>query len=201
MDKPAIYVVDDHEAQLALIVTWLRTAGYAVYPFSSGAEFLADAKLTAPGCLLLDNAMPGLTGLQVQEHMARMEHGLPTIFMSGASSYEDVFTATRNGAFAFLQKPVEREHLLLVLDQAVAASREQQTVREATLDMRKLYEGLTQREKDVFQQLVAGTVNKMISRRLDIALRTVEYHRANIQRKLNARSLEELIALARKLGF
>jgi FixJ family two-component response regulator len=201
MDKPTIYVVDDHDAQLQLVVTNLRTAGYKVNPYSSGRDFLSDAQLSAPGCVVLDNAMPDLTGLQVQEHMSGMSHGLPIIFLSGESSYEDVFTATRKGAFAYLQKPVDSEHLRLVVEQAVAVSREMTGVREATLDMRKLYEGLTEREKDVFQLLVAGMVNKSISRKLAIALRTVEYHRANIQRKLNARSLEELIALARKLGF
>lgn len=201
MDKPTIHVVDDNEEQLQLVVTNLRRAGYKVSPHSSGTEFLRDATLGAPGCILLDNAMPDLTGLQVQECMAGMSHGLPIIFMSGESSYEDVFTATRKGAFAFLQKPVDKEHLLMVVEQAVAVSREQADVRAATLDLRKLYEALTEREKDVFQSLVAGMVNKSIARKLEIALRTVEYHRANIQRKLNARSLEDLIALGRRLGF
>ncbi len=201
MSMPTIHVIDDNELQLEVVVKNLRTAGYKVVPFSSGPEFLRDAQLVAPGCVLLDNAMPDLTGLQVQERMVGMNHGLPVVFMSGESSYEDVFTASRKGAFAFLQKPIDKEHLLLVIEQAVDVSRELADVRQATLDVRKLYDGLTDREKDVFQLLSAGMVNKAISRKLDIALRTVEYHRANIQRKLNVRSLEELIALGRKLGF
>lgn len=201
MSMPTIHVIDDSDVHLQLLTTILRTAGYKVYPYASGVDFLRDSQLTTPGCILLDNAMPELTGLQVQEHMVGMSHGLPVIFMSGESSYEDVFTATRKGAFAFLQKPVDNEHLLLVIQQAIAVSRELSDVRQATLDIRKLYDSLTDREKDVFQLLSAGMVNKSISRKLDIALRTVEYHRANIQRKLNVRSLEELIALGRKLGF
>jgi two-component system response regulator TtrR len=201
MSMPTVHVIDDSEVHLQLLATILRNAGYKVNPYASGTEFLREPQLTPPGCILLDNAMPELTGLQVQEHMEGMSHGLPVIFMSGESTYEDVFTATRKGAFAFLQKPVDNEHLLLVVQQAIAVSRELADVRQATLDTRKLYDALTDREKDVFQLLSAGMVNKSISRKLDIALRTVEYHRANIQRKLNVRSLEELIALGRRLGF
>lgn len=198
---PTVYVVDDSRENLRALAVLLEASGYAVKAFSSGQELL-DANIdTGPGCILLDNAMPGMTGIEVQEIIANSWIGLPIIFMSGNSSYEDVFSATRKGAIAFLQKPITRTRLLEEVERAVFLSREQLAQHAATDNHVVLYEQLTDREKEIFKLLAAGKHNKMISNTLGISLRTVEYHRANILKKLKAYFLSDLIAIAKSVGL
>lgn len=198
--SPTIYIVDDSRDNLLALEALLLDSGYTVKTCQSGQELL-DTVERGPGCILLDNAMPGMTGVHVQAVMLKSNVDLPIIFMSGNSSYEDVFAATRNGAQAFLQKPFTRQRLLEEVARAMHLSKEMQASQEASETSAALYETLTDREKEIFQLLVAGKQNKMISNQLGISLRTVEYHRANIQTKLKANFLSDLIAVAKNVGL
>lgn len=198
---PHIYLVDDNAANLELLSGYLAETGYTLHSYTSGEAFVNAKLATAPGCIILDNMMPGLSGLDVQSAFIARNSTLPVIFMSGDSSYEDVFTATRNGALAFLQKPVNKLKLLEVVEQALARSQNHSDQARSQNSDQLLYESLSAREKEIFKLLVDGKSNKMISRKLDIALRTVEFHRANIQKKLKAGFLSELISIARNAGL
>jgi FixJ family two-component response regulator len=201
-DRPAtVYIVDDSKDNLGALAALLQDSGYTVRTFDSGQQLLDAEVDAAPGCILLDNAMPGMTGIEVQNVIAKTRITLPIIFMSGASSYEEVFEATRNGAYAFLQKPITRQRLLEEVERAVSISSERLASSAKTEIHLAMYESLTSREKEIFHLLIAGKHNKMISNKLGISLRTVEYHRANIQKKMNALFLSDLIAIARSVGL
>src|SRR5690606_38177189 len=117
-----------------------------VKAFASGQQLLDTSVETGPGCILLDNAMPGMSGIEVQSAIAKSGITLPIIFISGDSSYEDVFAATRNGAYAFLQKPITRKRLLEEVERAVSLSRELQQHEVTTTAHIALYDNLTDRE-------------------------------------------------------
>lgn len=197
---PTIYIVDDNEEHLRLSASFLHSQKWQIRTFPSGTALL-EAELPAPGCILLDNMMPELTGVEMLTFLRERCLHLPIVFMSGESNYDQVFTATRQGAFAFLQKPVSGERLRQTVEKALAHSEHLMSEHEARGDVQELYNKLTDREKEIFQLLASGKHNKMISNTLGISLRTVEFHRANIQRKLKANFLSDLIAIAKNLGI
>ncbi|HTQ99868.1 MAG TPA: response regulator [Candidatus Acidoferrum sp.] len=198
--QATVYIVDDNEDHLQLAASLLKSGDWQVKTFASGKALL-DFPLQAPGCVLLDNLMPELTGIELQAGLNERCQNLPVIFMSGESSYDQIFTATRAGAVAFLQKPVTGERLRQEVRKALAHSKALLADQGRTSDHQALFAKLTDREKEIFGLLVSGKHNKMIANTLDISLRTVEFHRANIQRKLNANFLSDLIAIARTLNL
>ena len=198
-DAPRVYIVEDDPASLAVVSAYLDGLGYLISTYESGVQFLETSHLQAPGCILLDNLMPGMSGVEVQNRVIALDSRLPVIFMSGHSSYEDVFAATKLGALAFLQKPVSRDQVRAAVALALTLSRELTDKFSAIARARTLFASLTEREREVFQLLTDGKPNKMIARKLVISLRTVEFHRANIQTKLQTNSLSDLIAIARWL--
>ena len=197
---PNIYIVDDDPASLFLVSAYLDGLG-EIRTYESGVQFLEASHLQAPGCILLDFQMPGLTGVEVQNRVIALDSRLPVIFMSGESTYQDVFEATRNGALAYLQKTMTRTKTRAVVEQALALSRDLTDKFHSIAKARTAYANLTDREKQVFALLVDGKPNKMIARKLDVSLRTAEFHRANIQKKLQANMLADLIAIARWLDL
>jgi two-component system response regulator FixJ len=200
-DAPNVYIVDDEPASLFLVSTYLEGMGCEIRTYESGVEFLEASHLQAPGCILLDFQMPGLTGIEVQSRVIALDSRLPVIFMSGASTYEDVFEATKNGALAYLEKPLTRAKTRAAVDQALALSRELTNQFSSIARSRTAFANLTDREKQVFQLLVDGKPNKLIARKLAVSLRTVEFHRANIQKKLQANTLADLISIAKWLDL
>ncbi len=199
--SPKVYIVDDNPDHLNLMAQYLAGTGYQIETYASGVEFIQSGFQSAPGCILLDNMMPDMTGIQVQNEILALNSQLPIIFMSGHSSYEEVFTATLNGAVAFLQKPVSKERLCATVQRAVTLSTEMRESMVSTMNARMLFDSLTEREKEVFHLLIAGKHNKMIANKLDISLRTVEFHRANVLEKLHANFLSDLISIAKNLGL
>ncbi len=199
-EKPLVLVVDDNPAHLQVVAAYLSGSGVEVRTYASSIEFMQTPLPLRPGCILLDNQMPDMTGLQVQEALFDKAPTWPVVFMSGDSTYADVFTAGRRGALAFLQKPFDRTRLLTAVNTAIEQSQTLLASHLAANDARQRYASLTDREREVFLLLVAGKSNKMVARDLDIAPRTVEYHRANIQTKLKVLRLEDMITLAREVG-
>ena len=198
-DQFSVYAVDDNDAQLRLVASYLDDTGYRLLTFNSARDFLAGTS-EAPGCILLDNMMPDLSGLEIQSTLIQRYPTLPIIYISGESTYEEVFTATRNGAYAFLQKPFTKQKLRDVVAQALERSTSLMRQDDSSSRHQTLFKRLTDREKEVFRMLVDGKHNKMISRDLGISLRTAEFHRANIQKKLHANQLSDLIAVAKSLA-
>lgn len=198
---PVIYIIDDSTTNLDILTLFLQDRGYELRTFASAEAFMAAGRPTAPGCILLDNVMPGMSGLELQNELGPLAALLPVIFMSGESSYDQVFAASRKGAMAFLQKPLRKDKLLPLVERAVALSRSQAEQYDALQTDQARYAQLSDREKEVFRLLAAGKPNKEVARTLDISLRTAEFHRANVLKKLAANSVSDLIALARRLGL
>lgn len=199
--RPVIYVVDDSEDNITVYSWMLSTAGYEIKTYSSGVEFLKESELSPVGCVLLDNQMPEVSGLQVQSELLERGVKLPIVFMSGASSYGDVVQATRKGAHGFLEKPFHKAELLQLVNAAVEHSLEQLSAAEegSATEQKSLSELLTRREYEVCKLIIGGSTNRNIADTLGISVSTVEFHRANLMEKLGVKNLADLVKLTIKL--
>jgi two-component system response regulator FixJ len=195
-----VYVVDDDAAVRSGVTLLLEIAGYDFVAHASGTAFLDALSDAAPGCILLDINMPGLTGLEVQGKLAQRNLTWPVIVLTGQGDIGIAVQAMKNGAFEFLEKPYQNEALLGVLKEAFekleAVSQESARVAQA----RALIATLTNREHQVVQGLLSGLPNKLIAYELDISIRTVEIYRANAMDKLHARGLSAAVRVALAAG-
>jgi two-component system response regulator FixJ len=198
--KPVVYVVDDSEDNVTVYSWMLSSSGYEIKTYPSGVEFLKETELSPVGCVLLDNQMPEVSGLQVQSTLIERGIKLPIVFMSGASSYSDVVEATRKGAQGFLEKPFHKAELLQLVNAAVEYSREQLAAGDGeNSEGKQLSELLTRREYEVCKLIIGGSTNRNIADTLGISVSTVEFHRANLMEKLGVKNLADLVKLAIKL--
>lgn len=194
--QPTVFVIDDDPSLRRGVERLLRTEGYEVECFDSAAAYFARAAHAGPGCLLVDLAMPGMDGLEMQARLAQDARSLPIVFLSGHADIPASVRAMKMGAVDFLTKPVDAGVLLPALRAALARHagermrRAEQTRREARLAR------LTDREHEVLHFVVAGLRNKVIAARLGITEKTVKAHRAHIMEKTGATSLPDLVRLA-----
>ncbi len=194
---PVVYIVDDVEQVQDVVRLILENDGIKSITFNSGEDFLAQEFISEVGCLLLDNQMPGMKGLQVQAELLKRDNPIPIIFISGDSRYNEVADAVRDGAFYFLQKPFARTELLARVREAIDTSRILSQRKQQAMQYKLLLEGLTAREHEVYRLVTEGLTNKAIADTLNISNGTVEFHRANMMKKLNARSLADLMEISR----
>jgi FixJ family two-component response regulator len=196
-----VHVVDDDVSWRKSAQRLLSAAGYEVALYDSAEAFLGTADLAAPGCVLLDLRMPGLTGLQLQQRLAESGHRLPVIFISGHGDIRSSVRAMKSGAEDFLTKPVDTDGLLHAIDQAVARNRKDRERSGAIDGMRGRIDSLTPTERKVFALVVRGKLNKHIAVELGSAERTIKWHRQHIMQKLQVESLAELVSMAERLGL
>lgn len=196
---PLIHVVDDDADFQAAVSRLLRAAGYEVRCYSSAGEFLVAKPEDRPGCILLDLRMPGPSGLEMQEALARMPWQRPIVFMSGHGDVPTTVRAIKAGAVDFLVKPVPRDALLGAIRNALAREAEGRDERERLAVWRERLGTLSARELEVLRGVVAGKLNKVIAGELGAAERTVKAHRAQVMDKLGAASLAELVQIAGRL--
>jgi RNA polymerase sigma factor (sigma-70 family) len=198
---PTVFVVDDDAAVRKAISRLLRSAGLAVAVFASPREFLAQYDPATPGCLVLDVAMPGFSGLQLQTELSEKGTSLPIIFLTGHGDVSKSVQAMKGGAADFLTKPVNAKHLLPAIHAAIekdfVARREQAELSE----IRTRLDTLTPREREVLQHVVAGKMNKQIASDLGIAEATVKMHRARVMAKMKVQSVADLVRLAEPCGI
>lgn len=194
-----IHVVDDDDSLRAALQRQLTAAGYQVRVYASAGEFLLAPPSDASGCLLLDVAMPGPSGLELQDVLERHGVRLPVVFLSGHGDVATGVKAMKAGAVDFLTKPVERETLLAAIDQALRAGAARSASRDAAADLRARFAKLTPREREVFDLVVTGQLNKQIASRLGIGERTVKAQRAQVMAKLGAANAAELGRMAAAL--
>lgn len=195
--RPLIYIVDDSVSITEMLGKKLESLGFDVEIYNSGQVFLEQDNIQEYACLLLDNQMPELTGLEVQKELVKRNLDLPVIFMSGDSSYAEVVEAVKTGALYFLQKPFRMEELSAHLNKAVEYSKDKAEKLHLRRRYQQLISSLTKREKEIYQLITAGHTNKSIAKMLDISVGTVEFHRANVMKKLDASSLAELMSISR----
>ena len=196
-----IYIVDDEADVRKALSRLLRSAGYTTRLFGSAGEFLVsgEARFSA-GCIILDLAMPGLNGLELQEHLSTSDCHRPIIFLTGNGDISKSVRAMKAGAVNFLTKPVDEHELLQAVEEALRVDAAGRAVWSTRLSVSERLATLTRRERQVFEYVVAGRLNKQIAADLGIVEKTIKVHRARVMRKMNAASIVELIHLASLIG-
>ena len=197
--SPVVHVVDDDDSARTAVVRLLGAAGYVARGYGSAGEFLMTVSDEAPGCLVLDVRMPGPSGLELQEALARRQSTLPVVFLTGFGDIAMSVRAIKAGAVDFLTKPVQREALICAVRSALERDARNRRNREQGRALREKFAALTPRERDVFVRVVSGKLNKQIAADLGTAERTVKAHRAHVMDKLNDASVAELVHVAEQL--
>jgi FixJ family two-component response regulator len=196
-----VFVVDDDAAVRKAVSRLLRSAGIAAAVFASPVEFLAQYDPGMPGCLVLDLAMPGLNGLQLQTTLGEKGYSLPIIFLTGHGDVSKSVQAMKNGAFDFLTKPVNAKNLLPAIHAAMerdAVTRQEQARRS---EICARLNTLTLREREVLEHVVAGKLNKHIACELGVTYATIKMHRARVMMKMKVQAVADLVRLAELCGI
>lgn len=197
----AVFVVDD-AADIRLALSRLLTAGgYTVRLFDSAERFLAEQDAEEAGCLLLDLAMPGLNGLELQGLLNGSGFGRPIVFLSGQGDLQTGVNAMKRGAVDFLAKPVDANCLFAALDRALDIDEAERSHRATCRAIKRRLDALTPRESQVMAEVICGRLNKQIAAKLGIREKTVKVHRAGVMTKLHVRSVAELIQVASRGGI
>jgi RNA polymerase sigma factor (sigma-70 family) len=200
-DAPVIHIVDDDESFRTAVARLLRVSGYQVALYDSAHRLLETPPGTAPGCILLDVRMPGLSGPELQARLVAAGNPLPIVFLTGHGDIPTSVRAIKAGAEDFLSKPVPKKTLIDAIQRALARSEEarEQSLRLGAL--RALVASLTPRESQVFALVVRGKLNKQIAHELGTSERTIKAHRHAIMQKLKVASLAEAVSIAERLGL
>lgn len=194
-----IHVVDDDASTRDALSRLLTALGYEVRLYASAGDFLLAWPGNSPGCLLLDVRMPGPSGLDLQLALMRRPDALPVVFITGFGNIPMSVLAIRRGAVDFLTKPIDRDALVSAVTTAIERDMERRQSEHRKREMRQNFSSLTPRERSVFEQVVAGRLNKQIAVSLSTCERTVKAHRAHVMEKLNVRSVAQLVHLAVQL--
>jgi FixJ family two-component response regulator len=193
-----IFVIDDDASVRNSLSFLLRSAGYEVETFVSAEEFLSQAALNSIGCIILDVRMPGMTGLDLQEHLGEHDCHMPIIFITGHGSIPMSVKAIKKGAVDFLTKPFDDTQLLPLVESAIEQCRREKSAHDKTRDFRRRLKILTPREHDVFLHVISGLLNKQIAGELNIREHTVKVHRGRVMQKLGVDSVASLVRLAER---
>jgi FixJ family two-component response regulator len=195
-----VFVIDNDPSMRAALEDLAGSVNLAVQMFSSPREFLQANRPDAPGCLVLDVRLPGMSGLTFQEELARMGVELPIIFITGHGDIRMSVRAMKAGAVDFLIKPFQEQDLLDAIHAAIERDCERR--RNAVLlgELRERYATLTTRERQIMTRVAIGGPNKLIAAELSLSEMTVKVHRGQVMRKMHARSLPELVRMADQLG-
>jgi len=198
---PTVFVVDDYAPGRRSISRLLRAAGFAVTAFASAKEFLAQYDAEAPGCLVLDLAMPAVSGLELQGLLADRGSLLPVIFLTAYGDIPKSVQAMKLGASDFLTKPVNDEDLLAAVRVAIEKNRALRRDEEELSEIRAHLATLTPREREVLEYVVAGKLNKQIAGELGTVEQTVKIHRAHVMQKMRVQSVAELVRMTERCGI
>jgi len=200
-NSPVVFLIDDDPSILKALTRLLGAEGFVTRPYSSAMNFLDEYNASLPGCIVMDLAMPGMTGLDLQSRLASSGHVRPIIFITGQGDVPSSVRAMKAGAVDFLTKPFDDHALLSAVRFAIEkdqAVRSKQAQRER---IEKSLASLTTREREVFQHVTRGRLNKQIAGDLGIVEKTVKVHRGRIMKKMGVRTLAELVKLAERLDM
>lgn len=194
-----IYIVDDDHSVRASLQDLLASVGLASMAFGSAREFMAASLADAPACLILDVRMPGMSGLDFQQEMARLNIQIPVVFITAHGDIPMSVKAMKAGALEFLTKPFREQDLLDAIGQGLDRDRQRRHAAGLMNDLQRRYAGLTDGERDVMNLVVSGLLNKQVAARLGLSEVTVKVRRGALMRKMNADSLATLVKMSEKL--
>lgn len=196
-----VFLVDDDAGVRRALTRLLRAGGLDVESFPSADALLAAVEIEEPSCVVADLRMPGLSGLDLQDELARRGVDLPLLFISGRADVTSSVRAMKGGAVDFLEKPVSDTDLLQAVARALARNRAQQEARRERETLHLRLGRLTPREREVFALVASGLLNKQAGHQLGTTEKTIKVHRARVMEKMEARSLADLVRMAERLGI
>lgn len=200
-EQPIAFVIDDDRSVREGLSNLLQSVDIAVETFGSTGDFLQRKRPDVPACLILDVRLPDMSGIEFQEELSRLGFSMPIIFITGYADVPMSVQAMKAGAVEFLCKPFREEDLLRAVRTAI---KKDITQREKALTLRAVrrnFEALTPREQEVMAYIVSGLMNKQVAGKLKLSEITVKVHRASVMRKMQAKSLAELVRQADALGI
>jgi RNA polymerase sigma factor (sigma-70 family) len=191
-----VFIVDDDPSVRRGLSRLLRSAGYEVEAFSMAQDFLASPWRSKPGCLVLDVHLPGLSGVDLQGELTLAGDAPPIVFITGLGDIPTSVKAMKQGAVDFLTKPFEAQALLDAVDLALARGAQARSRHDQKEAIKTMLETLTPREREVFDSVVRGLLNKQIALQLGTAEKTIKVHRGRVMKKLGATSVADLVRMA-----
>ena len=200
-DRAVVFVIDDDASMRGALDNLLSSVGLDVRVFASPQEFLRTDRPDAPGCILLDLRLPGMSGLVVQQEFATRGIALPVIFISGYADVPITVRAMKAGAVEFLTKPFHEQELLDAVHAAIERDAARHSEAGHASEVRARFDTLSPREREVMGLVAAGRANKEIAAELGVSLVTVKVHRGHVMHKMLARSVAELVRMSDQLGL
>ena len=201
VERSVVFVVDDDTSMRGALENLIGSVGLEVRAFASPQEFLRAERPDAPGCLVLDVRLPGMSGLAFQEQLAKGGIALPIIFITGHGDVPMTVRAMKAGAVEFLTKPFDDQVLLDAINGAIERDRGRRRDALQLAELQARYRALTERERQIFKLVIDGRLNKQIAAELGLAVVTVKVHRGQVMRKMVAKSIVDLVRMAEQLGI
>jgi FixJ family two-component response regulator len=200
-NAPIVFVIDDDQSICEALTRLLGTVGLRAQAFKTAQEFLRTKRPDTPSCLVLDVRLPGLSGLDLQRELANTDPPIPIVFITAHGDIPMTVQAMKAGAVEFLTKPFRDQQLLDAVQQAIDRDRTARHQRAELAELRRRYESLTQREREVMALVVTGLLNKQVAAELGTSEATVKAHRAQLMHKMEAESVAQLVRFSERLGF
>ncbi len=197
--ESVVYIIDDDRAVREATKDLVESIGLRVQTFTTAQEFLSSERPDAPGCLVLDVRLPGLSGLDLQRELGKTNNPVPIVFITGHGDIPMTVQAMKAGAVEFLTKPFRHQQLLDAIAHAIERDRVERKERSELAELLRRHDSLTPREREVMVFVVKGLLNKQVGAELGMSETTVKFHRGQLMQKMKAQSLADLVRIAERL--